>query len=461
MNKILIAILFLHIVLLNNLNFTAWPEMLSYPYLLSKGFLLYKDFILPYPPTLVWILSAIFNFFGYDVKVLQIFTWILIIIVDILSYLVIRKISKNNFSAFFFLVIFILLQSFLDGNMLWFDFAMIIPLLAGFLFFLNFLDNNKLKYLFLTVVFLTLAVTIKQTAIIFLLAFFLYYFLVTRKFISKEIGILFLGCGLIFLFPTLYLAITGSVWEFCKWAILYPLTQWSKFPGYVNFAISKRYILVTVLLLLPIFAIPFSFKKIIRDKRFLLTSIFLVAALIAIYPRFSFFHLQPTIAFAVILFTLIFSFLEDRHLQKFIILVSVITIAIVGLVFKENFGNQVRFYTKSDQVLVKYIASLTSENERVYLLGLDASLYVHANRIPPKNWSDNFGWYLEIPGVQEWVLEGFRQYPPQIILRKTPGLGPWFGLATYQPSRIVEYIYLNYDKRQILREEVEVWVKKD
>ena len=93
---VLILIGILHLLTLSQLTFTAWPEMLSYPYLISKEFIPYKDFIMPYPPGLVFILSTVFNIFGFSLIVLKTFTWILILLIDLMIFLILRRISGRN-----------------------------------------------------------------------------------------------------------------------------------------------------------------------------------------------------------------------------------------------------------------------------------------------------------------------------------------------------------------------------
>ena len=175
MTKFLLPlVLIFHLWILSKFTFTAWPEMLSYPYLFSKGFVLYKDFILPYPPGLILILSSFFKLFGFSPMALKIFTWIYILIIDLLIFLVLKKITHSLKLALIFLLIFVFLQSSLDGNMLWFDIATVIPLLLAFLFTLIWIEKKLPSYLFLVGVFLSMAVLIKQIDIIYF-PFFIFF----------------------------------------------------------------------------------------------------------------------------------------------------------------------------------------------------------------------------------------------------------------------------------------------
>ena len=102
-----LPLIFIHILVLENMRFTLWPEMVVYPYLLNNGFSLYKDLVNPYPPTLILILSALTKIVGYQPQIFQLFTWILIFITDIILYNVILKIIKIHYLSLISLVFFI------------------------------------------------------------------------------------------------------------------------------------------------------------------------------------------------------------------------------------------------------------------------------------------------------------------------------------------------------------------
>lgn len=449
----------LHLLILNQLTFTAWPEMLSYPYLLSNGFLPYKDFIFPYPPLLVLILSSIFNIFGYSPFVLKIFTWILILLTDFFVYLVLKKISKNNLILILFLLIYIFLQSFLDGNMLWFDFASVLPLLAGLYFCLVWQSKQKVKYLFFVGIFLSLATVIKQVNILYFLALAIFYFSKKKKFLLKEVLYLISGCLIIFIPFLFYILHINATQEFFNWVIFYPIAEWSKFPGYVNFNISKRQLITIVLIFSPLLFAVGNWKNFFKDKVFLLIFSFLLVSLITIYPRFSFFHLQPAIAFLVIILAKVFGEISQKLKVLYLISVLITALLVVVLNFKLVVGVKIRFYNKQDLQLSEEIMWKTRNNQTIYLLGINSSEYVYTNKIPSKHWSDNYGWYLEISGIQKWVIDGFVQDHPKIIFWKVPKKGNWYDLGVYQPLEIVNYIRLNYHKTGNIESDIEIWEK--
>src|SRR5205814_871470 len=104
-----------------------------------------------------------------------------------------------------------------------------------------------------------------------------------------------------------------------------------------------------------------------------------------------------------------------------------------------QFG-EARFWTNSDIELGQIIKNETPLGKPIYLLGLDSNFYQLADRLPNKPWLDNFGWYLEIPGVQEEVIKGLEKNPPSTIFWATPELGNWYDIGVYQPKMITSWI---------------------
>lgn len=455
----LLLILTFHLLILSQLIFTAWPEMFSYPYLFLNGFSLYKDFIMPYPPGLVLLLAGIFGVFGFTPLILKLFTWLIILIIDLLLFLILHKIAPHRYLNLLFLLIFIFWQSFLEGNMFWFDIAALPFLLLAYLFSFQYLEDGKSKSLFFAGLFLSLSVIIKQITIIYLGLFFIFYLLKVRKFIKKDLVNL-IGGVLLGLLPFgSWLILTKTLKEFWQWTILYPLMEWSKFPGYVNYLIPKKGLAVSVLLTLPLLVLPQNIRKYLKDWLLLLSLTYFLAAVIAIYPRFSYFHFQPALAFLLILIAVLSRKLSAQSLNYYLVLLVLLTGGIIFLTGAASSGKEIRFYDAKEQEISQKIIQMSNFTKRVYLLGLNSSQYVFTKTLPPDHWSDNFGWYLEIPGVQEWSLAGFKETLPEYIFWRVPDPGPWYALGTYQPKQITEYIRQHYKKTDKIEPNIEIWKK--
>lgn len=461
-NKVLLFVLLgVHLFFLVNLRFTAWPEMFSYAYLKNSGFLLYKDIIHPYPPLLTLVLSYVYRVFGYSLIVLQTVSWLTILASSVLVFLTSQKITKNENIALFTLGIYVLLQPFLEGDMLWFDIAIVLPILAGAFFALRWIDkdsNQKLN-IFLVGLFFGIASLIKQTAGIFWIAFFV--FLVFRK--AKKLEFFHLLAGPIILWGIFLGRIIqeNQLIDFWNWTIFYPLFKWSDFPGYVQMELSPRELVTLGVFLIPVI-LYILWQRRVKDTEFWLLIIFLIAGLIAIYPRFSFFHFQPSLVFFVIIYGYVLSKLNLKW--KVLFLISFFAL-LYPLVYKPAFetewGKETRFYGREEKETAHLIKSKIGDSRNIYLLGLPSQFYLLTGTIPPKPWTDNFGWYLEIPGVQENVVKRWEANPPDFVFWRTPSPGNWFDLGTYQPQKIVSWIEENYTKSEEVSSGIWLWIKND
>ncbi len=436
--------------------------MVSYPYLVNNGFNLYSDFIHPYPPALTFILAFVFKHLSYELIILKVITWLLILANDVLIYLVVSKLTKNKFQALLAVLLYVITQPFLEGNMLWFDTALVTPVLAGLLFLIN---KTTVKNLLMAGLFFALAIFIKQTSALLLVVGIGYLLfkdkkiknVVTFLIPSFVLGTVFLG----------YLLLTVQLQDFLNWTLIYPFTYWSKYPGYVRMGLTRYQFGVVELLLLPlVFLIVKNIKKLTIEAKLMLAQ--LLTSLIMIYPRFSFFHFQLSLALIVMLFAYLSNTIKYKYylyaLYLFIVLASVVRLG-VG----KYWGQEARFWSKSDIGLAQSIKEV-SLDKKIYLLGLPSSFYVfvtdalpnvYANTLPPKPWTDNFGWYLEIPGVQENIITKWSRQPAEYVFWQQPQPGNWYDLGTYQPKQITDWIKTNYTKSGNLDQNTQIWKIKD
>lgn len=453
------ALLGIQLFLLSHLQFTAWPEMFSYPYLRNHGYLLYQDMIYPYPPLLAMILSFIYRYFDYSVEILKYFSWTTNLLSSLVLYFITKKVTKSNLFSLIGLFLYSLLQPFLEGNMLWFDTAIVPFILLGFYFSISYLKISDVKWLLASSLFFSIAALIKQTSVLFLIIFFI--FLIFRRIPTKH---LFLYCliPILAVFPFLIRVYQEKSLEwFFQWTILYPLFEWKKFPNYVQMFVNNKDLLVLQLLLVPPFVFtPFNLK-IFKDKIFLLSLLFLVSSLISIYPRFSYFHFQSALAINIIFWI----YISSKISKKLALLsASLLIFIFFPLIFKPlitvSWDKEARFMSFKDIELAAKIKKIAGVN-KIYLLGLNSNLYVLSGTLPPKPWVDNFGWYLEIPGVQEEVLLKWDENPPYYIIWRKPSAGNWFDLGVYQPQKFVDYFKMHYNFKEELEPEVGVWERKN
>lgn len=458
---LLAGLLAIHLFLLLNLRFTAWPEMFSYAYLKNNGFLLYKDIIHPYPPLLTLTLSYIYKIFGYDLIVLQTLSWLTILTSSLLVFLVGHKVTKNENIALLILGIYVFLQPFLEGNMLWFDIAIVLPILLGAFFALRWIekDGNQKLNIFLAGLFFGAASLIKQTAGIFWVVFFV--FLIFRK--AKKTEFVHLFAGPVFLWGIFLGRIIqeSQLIEFWNWTIFYPLFKWSDFPGYVQMELSPRELVTLGIFLIPVI-LYVLWRRTTRDERLWLLVLFLIAGLVAIYPRFSYFHFQPSLIFFVLLYGYI---ARGLNLQQRIIGIFLFFLFLFPLIHKPVFvlewQKEPRFYGQEEGEFANLLKAKVGDKKNVFLFGLPSQFYSMTQTLPPKPWTDNFGWYLEVPGVQEMVVERWSNSPagglPDFTFWRAPSPGNWFDLGTYQPQKIAQWIRENYTEKEEVEPGISLW----
>lgn len=439
----------LHLAALSQLKFTIWPEILSYPYLLLNNFLPYKDFILPYPPGLVFGLGLLYKILGISDFSLKIITWTWIIATDAMVYAILLRNVKNTVAALF-LLLYIILQSFLDGNQLWFDYAMLFPLLTSFWLFIKWSATRNSRILFLMGLSMGMALIIKQTTVIytFLILIYMAYLLKNKIIDLKDF---LLGLFIPPFIVLIYLLYSGSTSYFFNWVIYYPISYWPKFPGYVQFLITPAFTRIALSLLLPSIGVLLVLKKKVKNLPAVL--FYLAAGLIAVYPRFSYFHLQPALAFLIIFYAIIFENINSKLKYTYLILFIPIFLFINRLILPFQV---MQSPTVDSQVT--FIKALSQKKDRVFLVNVSSDKFVYSGTLPSRPWADNFGWYLEIPSIQESVIKGIEMDAPRYVFRQKPLDGNWFDLGVYEPKKILEYIKSNYTKIEE-KDNMEVWQK--
>lgn len=429
----------LHFIILQHFQFTAWPEVFSYPYLLNNGFDLYKDIALPYQPILVIVLALVYEVFGYNLLVIQFFTWMLIASSDLLILLISRKLLGKTIRSLWPVAVYVLIQPLTSGNMLWFDLATVPFILLGILFSLN-------KQFFLAGIFWGIPFFIKQQTGVAIL-FLIIYFLFTKRF-QNSIKF-FLGFALIALSVLIFVSLGNIFNDYFFWTTVVPLFWYPKLPGYSNWPTILQFLVVALIFLPGVMLAVRNLKTSDNLKMILLAwlGLFLIA-----FPRFDYFRFQPALAVYMVLLAAI---LKKENL-KYLILPIILAALILTRNNLANLNLPARFYGSEELMLAKRIKDLTLPNERVYMLGVPSIGYVLSNRLPPKPWIDNYVWYLEIEGLQEKVIQGFERDTPKVIFWKTPQQGNWYDLGTYQPKKLTEYIKKYYEKID-QKDEIEIW----
>ncbi len=427
-HSIVILLLFiLHVILLNVVQFTAWPEMLTYPYLIDKGFSFYGDIIHPYLPTLPYFLLSIFRVFGFTPIILQILTIVVIVITDLLLWYIAQNIYRKKVATIL-LGVFIPLQILLEGNGLWFDLVLVPILLTSLITFLVFIKNNNLKWFIAMGVLLGIGFTIKQTALIYSITLII-FLLVQKRF--REIVLFMIGfcvpVGIIFmLFPAR---------EMFFWTIVYPFTIAARIPGYVSYPTLKQAALA-LFLFSPVAGIILA-KDFLRKSNQLLVIVWFVASLFFIFPRFAYFHLQLTLPFFILLLPVVW---RIKQLRKGLVVYGVVVFILVARFIARNSSQEPRFFEMSVMQEVALLKKYIPSGNPVFFYNVPSNYMVAGGFTPSKPWADTFPWYLELPGIQEIIVSTLERDRTNIVIFQSFGAKERYELGSYIPQKIDTYI---------------------
>ena len=421
------GLIFVHILILVNLRFTAWPEMLAWPYFILKGWLPYKDFAMVHTPLLVLDLALFNKIFGIGVAQLKIYGWALIILTDLTLFYVVKKLWSTK-TALYSLLFFIPLQILYEGNGIGFDYALSIWGLLTLYFLLS------KRYLAAGVVW-ALAFFTKQTAVWFLfpIAFVMFgegFGLRAKKFVVATLCTLALGVLILWIF--------GIFPDFYFWTIKFGIGVLPQATGQINPP--------TAIEALRAF-LPFSillFALFIDWKKYLPFAMWAGFGVLGALPRWELFHFQPGLPFLAIA-TAIF-FLQSGSLKSLIRIALVLYVAGVLLMvtrsINRNWGEPDRFLEPSVIRTADYIKANTQETDRIFVLNSWDSIYALSDRLPAtRPWFPQLPWYFAIDGVEDEVADDLKGQSPSLVVMQpyTPS-----GLSSFKPTKVTDYIFKYY-----------------
>ena len=423
---ILALFLGLHLLLLLSTQFTAWPEMLFWPYLVLKGWLPYKDIGIVHSPLLVLELSFFYKVFGLRILQQKIFTWLLIVVLDLLLF----KLSKKLFDtqkALLTLFFFIVLQVYYDGNGVWFDHALaIFPISIFYLL--------EKKRFFLTGLCWAIAFLTKQTAFWFLIPIF-YSLCLSRhkKQFSSSFAqaVLLIGCILF-----VGLAIFGLQKDYLHWAIAFGIGTLPKFSGRLP---ETKVLLMSFLPYL--FFIPLIVAK---KKKYFTILLWAMVGMMGTFPRFELFHFQPALPFIALSFSLLVVSIKKYHrtlypLASLTIMLLVFVMLARGIARKLNQPD--RFNDTNDQKIAQVVDELTSPNQLIFVTNYWDNLYPITKTLPAiKPFIPQLPQYIYQPGVEEGILKNLEITRPRLVVR-----GEFDSASSvYRFPLINDYIDKNY-----------------
>ena len=415
--------------------------MTLWPYLITKGWLPYSNIAIAHTPLAIFDLAVFYKIFGVEILQLKIFTWGLILLSDLLIFFVVKKLRDIK-TAFTVLMFYIPWMLFYDGNGLWFDLYM------GVLAFCSFYFAKSRKW-FWTGFFWALAFISKQTAVWFLLPISLEIINVRPASEDSPMKCAWvfikgvLPVASVFVLSLYFFGIFSGFWD---WAVKFGVFILPKSQGQIQLPDLKNLAMAffPFLIFLTLF-----FKKIsstINHQPLIINLIFwALAGTMGAFPRFEYFHFQPALPFLAIGVALSFTEIGKKKGLPLKIFLGLYLIGSAVLFTKygiRNLNKETRFYEKSVQDTILYVKYNTSPGDNIFVLNYWDNIYALTETVPSTNpWIPQLSWYMEIPGIQEKMVESLKNNPPKLII-----YNPYTkeGLSSYTPQKVYDYVIANY-----------------
>lgn len=446
--KLLIpVVLLIHLILLINLSFIAWPEMTLWPYFILKGLLPYREIAMAHNPLLIFDLSIFYKIFGISLFNLKIYTWVLILLTDLLIYWVAEKLTKSKTIAIFSLLFYVFWQPYFEGNGAWFDLALApLTLLIFYLLY-------KKDFLW-SGIFFGLAFLVKQTAFWFILPIaFTFWFL--KSFRCRSILKLLVGLAIPLSLFLIYLIVTNILQAFSFWSIQFGIGYLPRAPGQIDFPRIKEALSLGVPYALTLLAIFLLIKKQFKEKKLLiLILIWCFFGAFGVYPRWGYVHFQPSLPFLAILSGICISYINTsyRKLSKYwwvsLVLIFMGTVYLQTRFYRLNWQKPDRFFEEETMQAASWLQQNTHPGEKIFILNSWDHLYALSETLPAVSpWVPTLPWYMEYPGVQEVIVTDLERKKPELVVfepYKEKGLG------SYKPEKIDNYLNENYTLEEII-----------
>ncbi len=427
--------------------------MSLWPYLITKGWLPYQNMAIAHTPLLIFDLALFYKIFGAGIITLKFFTWGLILLSDVLVFFVARKLWSKKI-AYLSLVTYALWLLFYDGNSLWFDIYM------GVLAFCSFYFVKGKRWVWAGV-FWALAFLSKQTAVWFLIPIaaemvdikWLMIKNILRQPLKvrpcKVFGKFILGATVVAVPFVLLLFIFNLLPPFWDWAVKFGVFTLPKAQGQIQLPTVKNLVVALFPFTVFLFLISKTFgrKQLATNHQPLTISLFLwaIAGMMGAYPRFEYFHILPAVPYLAIASGKVFSGLNDgkKIFFRFLIFLYILgSLFLTAKYFSRDFKGGIRFYESEVTKVVDYVKYSTEVGDRIFVLNFWDNIYALTDTLPSTDpWVPQLSWYMEMPGIQEKMVEDLKRNPPKLVVYYPYTVS---GLSSYIPEKVYDYVTENY-----------------
>lgn len=431
-------ILLVHAFLFTRLIFFPYPEFFVYPYLTNAGLKPYSQIMDQHFPGLMFLPVNFDNLGMNDEFSARIWLMVIVSIAQLLIFFISRAIFKSEKKALAVNLLYLIWQPFFEGWVLWID--TFLPLFLLPAFYLTYktvrIDKVNFKLPFLLGLFLGLAIIFKQ--IVIPLAFLVFLYLLWEKRNLKITANFLAGLLLPVGAMTYYFFSIGVLKDFWYWTVTFNLTTFARFGKKAPFFSGVARVG---------FATAFSFLAIfLKDKKLAqVLGIFIIGSLTAIYARFDFVHLQPTLPFILIATVAGFSEIWKQKWAQFILAGYLAVIVWWLLIFYSgHLSNKVMFFDAQTKMIAGKIKQYTKTGDKIFIFGAVPHLYQMSKTLPAGDlFVFQFPWFVLV--TEEKFLEGLKKDDPEIVVSDRTVEIEGNNITSFAKD-IDQYILENYEK---------------
>ncbi|OGM10523.1 hypothetical protein A2159_01115 [Candidatus Woesebacteria bacterium RBG_13_34_9] len=436
---ILFIIIAVNISILSGIIFFPYPELFIYSYLTTKGLLPYKQIIDQHFPGIMFFPINLISIGINTAEKAKFLNWGLVSLNHIFIFLIARKLFKSNYWVLLANVLYLIWHPFFEGFVLWIDtFVSTLLLISYYILIGGWKRIEKVKE-FIAGLVLGTAFVFKQVILPLVTLLFLYYFLYQKKYrLSYR---LLLGVFLPVFLMFVYIIKIDVLKDFLYWTVTFNLTTFAqlgrKYPTFLE-------ILKLGWVFWPAFlaALIIFIKKPIKEL--IILCIFFICGMFFFYARSDFIHLQPSLAFCIILMIYLIRIIPKRLLYLLAIFYFLGSMYLLIPFYRWAVNNkQTLFFGEKEERIVSEVRKYANKDDSVFSFATVSHLNYLTETIPPgKVFVFPFPWFML--KAENKILEGVKKDPPKVVVMDKFAQVEGVNLVSYTP-RIKEYIEKNYN----------------
>lgn len=432
----LLAVITLHLFILNILIFFPYQELFTYPHFTNSGLLPYAQIWDQHFPGLLFFPINFASLGMVNEHIALIWAMGIVGFVHIFLFIIGQKIFSSYKKALLINFFFLIWQPFLEGWVLWIDSFLPLFYLPAFYFCLKTSKSDSLKSYFLAGLFIGFAILFKQV-VVPLAVFVGLIFLAKRQ--IKEVVYYSIGVLIPVLLMLFYMIGIGVWSDFWYWTVTYNLTVFADYGKKSPHA--SGLIRILGIYGMSIFAL-LSKKK----EELIWVFVFLAASLTSAYARFDFVHFQPSLPFVAIAVSIAWYSLKGKW--GMFVKGAYLAGALIILVnfYKGHIGEKVFFFDPETKTIARKIGDYTEEKERIFIYGSIPHLYQMSNTLPAGDvYVQHYSWFFRVS--EDEILQTLIEDMPNLIVADFTVHVDGQNLIEYSP-KIYEYIVENYKTKE-------------